>query len=120
MFPVPWFVVALYLAAYAVAGMVIGVVTGWLVSRLARTSRKRLLKDASLGSSGFLAGFIGCIFMGWARNTITYRFGGQHTEVSSTMNTYQHPERMALAIAILLPLFHGLYRRRKLDSASLM
>lgn len=99
--------------------MVIGVITGWLVSRQARTGRKGLLKDAFLGSSGFLAGLIGFIFMSWARNPITYRLEGG-TEVSSTMNTCQHAERVALDIGILLPLLHELYRRRKLDPASLM
>ena len=117
MFPVTWPAIALFLVVYALAGMAIGAVTGWLVSLLAKTSRKGLLKDSFLGSFGFLVGFIGCIFMPWPENTITYRLEGG-TEVSSTMNTYQHLERVAFAVAILLPLLHELYRRRKSHSTS--
>ncbi len=110
--------VALYLAVYAVVGMAIGAITGWLVSLLTRGDRRRLLKDALLGSFGYVAGFIGCIFMPWPRNTISYKLDGG-TSVTSTMNTYQHPERVAIVIAVLLPLVHELYLWRKRNAASL-
>jgi hypothetical protein len=35
------------------------------------------------------------------------------------MNRYQHPERVAIVIAILLPLLHELYRWRKRNPAPL-
>jgi hypothetical protein len=109
MFPVPWFVVALYLAADAVVGMAIGAITGWLVSWLTKSGRPKLLKDALLGSFGYLAGFIGCIFTPWPRNTVVKQLDGAGS-VATTMNTYQHPERVAIVIAILLPLLQELYR----------
>lgn len=112
MFPTPWPVVALYLVAYAIVGMTIGVITGWLVSLLTRSGRRKLLNDAILGTLGYLAGFFACIFVHWPRNTITYRLEGD-TQVSSTMNTYQHPERVAIVTAIVLPLLYELYRLRK-------
>src|SRR5947209_14237039 len=109
MFPVPWFVVALYLAAYALAGMAIGAITGWLVSLLTKGGRQRLLKDALLGSFGYLAGFFVCIFMPWPQNTVVSRLEGGGS-VATTTNRYQHTERVAIVIAMLLPLPQELAR----------
>ena len=44
MLTVPWFVVALYLAAYAIAGMAIGTVTGWVTSRMTKCTRQGIWK----------------------------------------------------------------------------
>jgi hypothetical protein len=110
MFPVPWFVVALYLAAYTIVGMTIGVIAGWTVSLLAKSARRKVLTDAFLGGFGYLFAWHACIFMPWSRNTITYRLEGG-TQVSSTMNRYQHPERVAIIIAVVLPLLYELFRR---------
>jgi hypothetical protein len=115
---VVWFIVALYVAAYAVVGMAIGAITGWLVSLLKRSGRPRLLKNALLGSFGYFAGFIGCIFMPWPQNTVVKQLNNG-VSVATTRNTYQHPERVAIAIAILLPLLQELYRSRKRNAASL-
>jgi len=112
MFPVPWFVVALYLAAYAIVGMTIGAITGWAVSLLAKGARRKVLTDAFLGAFGYLAAWHASIFMPWPRNTITYRVEGG-TQVSSTMNRYQHPERVAIIVAVILPLLYELYRRTR-------
>lgn len=117
MFPVSWFVVALALTAYAVAGMALGAATGWLVSLLTGM-RRQLLKDASLGAFGYLAGFIGCIYMSWPRNTVTTKLPGGGT-VATTMSSYQHPERVAVVVAILIPLLYELSRWKKLRAASL-
>lgn len=111
MFPVPWFVVALYLAAYTIVGMTIGAIMGWAVSLLAKGVQRKVLADAFLGAFGYLAAWHASIFMPWPRNTITYRLEGG-TQVSSTMNRYQHPGRVAIITAIILPLLYELYRRR--------
>ncbi len=117
MFPVPWFVVVLYLAAYALAGMAIGAFTGWLFSRLTKGGRQRLLKDAVLGSLGYLGGFFVCVFMPWPQNTVvTWLEGGG--SVATTMSRYQHPERVAIVIAVLFPLLYELSRRKKRKAAS--
>ena len=68
-----------------------------------------MLTDAFLGAFGYLAAWHACIFMPWPRNTITYRLEGG-TQVSSTMNRYQHPERVAIIIAVISPLLYELYR----------
>jgi hypothetical protein len=112
MFPVPWFVVALYLAAYAIVGMTIGAITGLAVSLLAKDARRKVLTDAFLGAFGYLAAWQACILLPWPRNTIKYRLEGG-TQVSSTMNRYQHPEWVAIIVAVILPLLYELYRRTR-------
>ena len=49
--------------------------------------------------------------MPWHTNTITYELSGG-THVTSTMNNYQHPERVAVVVAIILPILYELYRKR--------
>jgi hypothetical protein len=119
MFPTSPVVMVISLVVYALAGMGIGALTGWLTSLITKCGQKGLLKDAFLGSFGYLAGFIGSISMPWPRNnTIMYRLEGG-TEVSSTMNSYQHPERVAIVIAILLPLLRELYLWKKRKASQL-
>jgi len=110
-FPVSPIVAIIYLIAYALAGMVIGALSGWLTSLMTKRGPQGFFKDIFLGSFGYLVGFIGCILMPWPRNTILYHVDG--TLVTSTMNTYQHPARVAIAIAVLLPLLHELYRFKR-------
>ena len=117
MFQVPWVVVALYWAAYALAGMAIGAITGRLVSLLTKGGRQRLLKDALLGSFGCLAGFFVCIFMPWPQNTLVTRLEGGGS-VATTMSRYQHPERVAIVIAMLFPLLYELSRWKKRKPSS--
>ena len=102
----PVLIIALIL--YAIAGMAIGALTGWLTSLIRRSRPRRVLKDAFLGSFGFLAGFFGCVFMPWPENTVVEQLKGGGS-VTTTMNTYQHPERVAIVVAVLLPLLHELY-----------
>ncbi len=112
MFTPPWPLVLVYLVAYTLSGLGIGALTGGLVALIARNRPPAVLKDGLLGSVGFLTGFFVAALMPWHRNTITYRLDGG-TIVTSTMNSYQHPERVAIIVAILLPLMSELYRRRK-------
>jgi uncharacterized membrane protein YeaQ/YmgE (transglycosylase-associated protein family) len=114
-FPISPVVVILYLMAYAVAGMAIGTLSGWLCSLMTKSGTQGILKDAFLGSFGYLAGFIGCIFMPWPRNTVVERLQGGGS-VATTMNAYQHPERVAIVVAVLLPLLHELYRFKRTRS----
>lgn len=115
MFTVPWFVVALYLAAYAIAGMAIGTATGWVTSRRTKCVRQGIWKDAFLGSLGFLAGFIGCMLIPWPTNTVVDSLEGGGS-VLTTMNRYQHPLPVAVFLAVLFPFFRGLYRWKKLGT----
>jgi uncharacterized membrane protein YeaQ/YmgE (transglycosylase-associated protein family) len=117
MLTVPWFVVALYLAAYAIAGMAIGTVTGWVTSQMTKCTRHGIWKDASLGSLGFLAGFIGCMLMPWPTNTVVKQLEGGGSVVTTMSRYYQHPLPVAVFLAILFPVFHELYRWEKLGTA---
>ena len=113
MVPASLIFVIVPLVLCAIGGMAIGALSGWLISLITKCGTRGIGRDALLGSVGFLVGFIGTIYMPWHQNTITERFGGGSTvttTVTTTMNTYQHPERVAVVIAVLLPLLHELYR----------
>jgi len=116
MFIPPCPLVVAYLVVYALSGLGIGALTGWLVALIERNRPAAVLKDGLLGSVGFLTGFFVAALMPWHRNTITYRLDGG--TVTSTMNSYQHPERVAIVVAILLPLLSELYRRIKPNGAN--
>ena len=111
MFEISLSVHILYLVIEACAGMAIGALTGLLAALVLKLKIRGIIKDGLLGSSGFLVGFIGTPFVPWHQNTITYLVG--NTEVTSTMNTYQHPGRVACAIAILLPLMRAMFRYKR-------
>jgi uncharacterized membrane protein YeaQ/YmgE (transglycosylase-associated protein family) len=116
MFPIFPIVVAIFWVVYALCGMAIGALAGWAVSLVTKSGRGGIFRDALLGTFGYLAGFIGSIIVPWPKNTIRYQLEGG-TEVVSTMNTYQHPERVAIALAVLLPVLHELYRWKKRSTA---
>jgi hypothetical protein len=97
------------LILYTIGGMAIGAFSGWLTSVLTKCGPRGVWWDALLGAVGFLGGFIGTIFMPWHENTISERLESGAT-VTTTMNTYQHPERLAVVVAILLPLLYELFR----------
>jgi hypothetical protein len=111
-FPASPIVVAVFLVIYAVAGAAIGALTGWVASLITKRGLKGMLRDASLGSFGFLLVLVGCIFMPWPRNTIVEKLEGGGS-VATTMNTYQHPERVAIVVAILLPVLYEFYRFKR-------
>ena len=119
MIPVPWPVVAIFIAAYAAAGLAIGAVTGWLISRYRTEVQRKILTDAVLGLLGFVAGLVGCLLVPWPENTVVEQLSGGGT-VETTMTRYQHPERVAIAFAVLLPLLYELFRRRNHHAGSLM
>lgn len=112
LFPVTLIGVVLTLVVYVVAGMAIGALTGWLASLTTKCGPKGIFKDVFLGLFGYFAGFIGCIVMPWPTNTIVENLPGGGS-FSSTSNRYQHPERVAIVMAILLPLLHELYRLKR-------
>jgi hypothetical protein len=117
-FQPPLIVVVFFLVLYAIAGMAIGALSGWLISLITKCGPKGVLRDMFLGSFGFLAGFIGCTFMPWPTNTIVEHLEGGGTVVS-TMSRYQHPERVAIVMAVLLPLLHELYRFKRVRTTDI-
>ena len=96
----------------AIAGLAIGALTGWLISLMTKCGSNGVLRDAFLGSFGFLVGYFGCVLMPWPRNTVVESLAGGGT-VATTMNTYQHPARIAIAVAVFAPLLHELYRFKR-------
>jgi hypothetical protein len=118
MLPVLWPVVAMHVVAYALAGMAIGAITGWVVSRMTKGRRPGFVKNALLGSFGFLGGIISCARIPWPENTVVEQLPGGGS-VATTMGRYQHPQRVAVALAILFPLLLELYKWNKHKSAAL-
>ena len=102
-------VVIIFLIIDALKGMAIGAFSGWVASLVTRCKPRRVWRDSLLGSFGFIGSFFGAIFMPWHENTITYKLSSGVT-VTSTMNSYQHPERVAIAVAVILPALYELYR----------
>jgi MFS family permease len=97
------------LVLYGMGGAAIGVLSGWIVSLVTKCGPRGIGWDALLGFVGFVVGFIGTGLMPWHQNTITYQLDGGGTS-TSTANTYQYPERVAVVVAILLPLLFELCR----------
>jgi hypothetical protein len=118
MFPVPWPIVVMYAVAYTLAGIAIGAVTGWVVSRMTKGRRPGLVKDALLGSFGYVGGIISCALVPWPENTVVEQLPGGGS-VATTMSRYQHPQRVAVVLAILFPLLLELYKWKKRKPASL-
>lgn len=118
MFPIGWPVAAFFFLLHALAGAAIGALTGLLLSLTTRRTARAFLRHGFLGVIGYFIGFLGCIFTPWPENTITYRLEGGAL-VTETANIYQHPERVAIIVAILLPLLNELYRWRKQKTAKL-
>jgi hypothetical protein len=96
----------------AIAGIGIGMISGWLISLLTRCGNREVWWDGFLGSVGFLVGLIGTISMPWHENTVTEQLEGGGT-VTTTMSMYQHPVRIAVVVAVILPLLHELYRFKR-------
>lgn len=105
----PPIIAIINLIAYAMEGMAIGALCGWLASLTLKCGPRGLWRDALLGAFGYLAGLTGCALMPWPRNTVTERLSSG-VIVSTTMHRYQHPMRIAMIVALLLPLLHELYR----------
>lgn len=104
-------VTLLLLIGYVTVGMAIGGLSGWLTSIVTRIGSGQVLKDAFIGALGLIGGFLVCAYLLWHQNTITYRLSGG-TQVTSTANFYQYPERVAVFAAVVLPILHELNRFR--------
>ncbi len=113
MFPVSPAVVAMFLIVYALMGAVAGALVGVALSFSLRLGTRGIWKDTLLGALGFVLGFVASALVPWPKNAIVYYVDG--TQVTSTMNRFQHPYAVALTLALLLPLVHELYRSSRLE-----
>lgn len=109
MLSVVWPIIVMYVVACALAGMAIGAITGWMISRITKGRRSRLVRDAILGSFGYVGGIISCALIPWPENTVVEQLSGGGS-VATTMSRYQHPQRVAVALAILFPVLLDLYK----------
>ncbi len=112
MIPVSPVVGVVVFIGFAIFGMAVGALTGWLVSLMTKCGPRGLWKNLFLGSFGFLAGILGTIYMPWPQNTVYEKFDSGVT-MATTMNRYQHPERVGILMAVVLPLVYELYRFKR-------
>ena len=99
MLPFSWPLSVIFLLMHALAGMVVGALTGWLVCLVAKVRPRALVADGILGIFGYFAGFVGCVLV-WPKNTITYGTG-------------PNPQWAAVLVGALLPLLNELYRKTR-------
>jgi MFS family permease len=111
MIPVSPVVMIIFVSLYAIGGALLGVLSGWITARILK-SRHRLAVDSMLGATAFLLGGFIAIVIPWHTNTISYQLSGG-TNVTSTMDSYQHPERVAVLAAIAIPGLHEILRNRR-------
>jgi hypothetical protein len=104
---------------FAIFAMAIGALTGWPAWLTTKGGPGGLWIDLFLGSFGFLAGLLGSILMPWPRNPVYEKLDSGVT-MASTMNRYQHPKRVAIVMAVLLPLRHELYRFKRMGAKNLI
>ena len=90
-----------------VVGLAIGAVIGLLVTLVTKRAGA-ILPDAILGIIGFVGGAVATARVPWQLNTVSKRVGD--AIVSTTVRHYQHPYRVALMLAVLLPVLFEAYR----------
>ena len=90
-----------------VVGLAIGALIGLLVV-LVTKRQGAILPDALLGIIGFVGGAVATARIPWQQNTVTRRVGD--AIISTTSRHYQHPYRVALLLAVLLPVLFEVYR----------
>ena len=92
--------------------MVIGLLGGFLLSRVLKLEKTGLWKDGLLGGLGGVGGFIAAIKIPWPENTMS-AVASDGKVVQTTMHQFQHPFVVAYIFAAALPLLHQLYRLRQ-------
>ena len=91
---------------------VVGLAVGGTIGLFVAIARKRALKsawlDALLGAIGFVGGSVGMALAPWRATAVTKNIGGMI--VTSTVMHYPHPNRIAFAAALALPMICELIR----------
>ncbi len=97
----------------AVVGGAIGAAIGVLASILGKQANlgRAFLIDTLLGAVGFAGTRLVFIFAPIHGETITRHVG--NAVLTTTMNRYQYPNRVAFPLAVLLPLLYELFLLKK-------
>jgi len=91
----------------AVVGLSIGGIIGLAVILVTKKTALVLI-DALLGAIGFIGGAVATARVPYRMNTVSKRVGD--AIISTTVRHYQHPYRIALLAAVLLPVIYELCR----------
>ena len=102
MFEVAPIVVILAYCVIAAGGLVLGWLSGILISVFLRFGTRADVKDAILGAGAALIVVIACAIVPWPQ-TRTIETLGPGVQVETRMNRFQHPYLLAAVAAILLP-----------------
>jgi len=112
MVPVPTYVFVLGWITAALIGWAAGALIGVVACLIAKRGTRGLLSDGFLGSFSYLAGLVVALIMPWP-STSTNEQLPNGVAVTSIMRGNQHPERIAIFFAVLLPLLLELYRFKR-------
>ena len=99
----------------AIAGMLIGLLAGYLSALVLKLHAHGILKDGLVGAVASTIGFFMSANMPWHRNTITSSLG-EHGAAQITMSQFQYPEIVAFAAAAIFPVLYRFYRYERLKS----
>ena len=104
--------IRLVISAVVVGGS-IGAAIGVLVSIIGKqaTLGRAFLIDTLLGAVGFAGTRLVFVFAPIHGETITRHVG--NAVLTTTMNRYQYPNRVALPLAVLLPLLYEFFVQKK-------
>jgi hypothetical protein len=91
----------------ALVGICVGALTGMLLTLVWRRQAIILL-DALLGATGFIGGVYAMEHIPWTPTTVSQRVGD--AIVTTTRFHYQHPYRIGLVLAVVLPLIFEMIR----------
>jgi hypothetical protein len=108
-FPIATGIVVITMVATSLVGAVIGVLSGLLSSLILRIDLRGTWKDALLGAIAVPIGFFLVFITPWPENTVRTSIGGG-SEMTETMNRFQHPFLAAFILAAILPALRSLYR----------
>ena len=111
MFAIPWQVALLFLGVYAAGGALLGLMSGLVARGVLRTGFQRLWLSAILGAVGVVTAYVFSAVVPWPENTVVEHL--PNSTAYTTMNRYQHPERMAVFLALLLPFLAEFFRFRR-------
>lgn len=111
MFPIAPAIVVISMLAVALLGALVGFLSGLVCSLALKIGLRGAWKDVLLGAIAVPVGIVLVFITPWPENTIHRQIAGG--EMTTTMNTFQHPLLAALVLAAILPALRRYYRFRQ-------